>query len=58
MIYILLDTNIIIDMVVDRCHEVNNNLLASFVNLLDCNEINLIIPEIVRQAQQTACYKA
>lgn len=58
MIYILLDTNIVIDMVIDHRQEVSNNLLARFIDLLDCNEINLIIPEIVRQAQHAACSKA
>lgn len=28
MIYVLLDTNIIIDMVVDRRHQINNQLLG------------------------------
>ena len=49
MIYVLLDTNIIIDMVVDRRHQINNHLLGKFVRLLDSDEIKLIIPEIIKE---------
>lgn len=48
MKYILLDTNIIIDMVIDRRHQVTDTLLESFIKLLDFNEIRLVVPEIVK----------
>lgn len=48
MIYVLLDTNIIIDMVVDRRNNVNDNLLKTFIKLLDCGEVNLILPAVVK----------
>lgn len=48
MIYVLLDTNIIIDMVVDRRNMVKNNVLSSFIKLLEYDEIKLIVPEIVK----------
>ena len=47
MKYILLDTNIIIDMVVDRKNQMSSDLLESFIKLLDYDEIKLIVPEIV-----------
>ena len=47
MKYILLDTNIIIDMVVDRKNQMSSGLLESFIKLLDYDEIKLIVPEIV-----------
>ena len=40
MNYVLLDTNIIIDMVVDRRNQINNKLLNKFLKLLDFDEIN------------------
>ena len=48
MNYILLDTNIIIDMVVDRRNQINNKLLSKFIKLLDYGEVRLIVPEIIR----------
>lgn len=48
MKYVLLDTNIIIDMVVDRRHQISNQLLSKFVKLLDSGEIKMIVPEIIR----------
>ena len=48
MKYILLDTNIIIDMVIDRRHQVTDALLESFIKLLDFDEIKLVVPEIVK----------
>ena len=48
MKYILLDTNIIIDMFIDRRHQVTDSVLASFIKLLDYDEIRLIVPEIVK----------
>ena len=47
MKYILLDTNIIIDMIIDRRNNVSGKLVESFIKLLDFDEIKLIIPEIV-----------
>ena len=44
MNYVLLDTNIIIDMVVDRRNQINNKLLK----LLDFDEIKLVVPEIIK----------
>ncbi len=48
MNYILLDTNIIIDMVVDRRNQINNKLLSKFIKLLDYGEVRLVVPEIIR----------
>lgn len=48
MKYILLDTNIVIDMVIDRRNQVTDAVLESFIKLLDYNEIKLIVPEIVK----------
>lgn len=48
MYYVLLDTNIIIDMVVDRRNQINNKLLNKFVKLLDFDEIKLVVPEIIK----------
>jgi len=50
MIYVLLDPNIIIDMVVDRRDNViSGNLLKIFIKLLDYREINLLVPMWSRQ---------
>jgi hypothetical protein len=46
--YVLLDTNIVIDMVIDRRNQVTDAILSSFIKLLDYNEIRLIVPEIVK----------
>lgn len=48
MKYVLLDTNIVIDMVIDRRNQVTDTILSSFIKLLDYNEIRLIVPEIVK----------
>ena len=48
MIYVMLDTNIIIDMLVDRCKNINAKLVKSFIQLLDKDEICLLVPEIVK----------
>ncbi len=49
MIYVLLDTNIIIDMVVDRRDNVvSGNLLKTFIKLLDYGEIKLLVPNVVK----------
>lgn len=42
-----MDTNIFIDMIIDRKHNVSGNLVESFIKLLDFDEIKLIIPTIV-----------
>lgn len=48
MIYVLLDTNIIIDMVVDRRDMVKDKILADFVRLIEFDEVKLIVPEIIK----------
>lgn len=49
MIYVLLDTNIIIDIVVDRRDNViSGNLLKTFIKLLNYGEVKLIIPNVVK----------
>lgn len=52
MIFVLLDTNIIIDMVVDRRKCINPAILQDFLNLLDYDEIKLIMPNIVEVETQ------
>lgn len=47
MKYVLLDTNIIIDMIIDRKNQINNELLITFIKLLDSREIKLVVPEII-----------
>jgi len=48
MKYVLLDTNIFIDMVVDRNNKVSGILLELFIKLLNYNEIKLVVPQIVK----------
>ena len=48
MKYVMLDTNIVIDMVVDRRHQMSDKLLSTFIKLLEYNEIRLVIPSIVK----------
>ncbi len=48
MIYVMLDTNIIIDMLVERRKYINAKLVKSFIQLLDKDEICLLVPEIVK----------
>ncbi|SFD31550.1 PIN domain-containing protein [Ruminococcus albus] len=49
MVYILLDTNIIIDMVVDRRNTViNHDLLNTFINLINYDEVKIILPSVVK----------
>ena len=45
--YVMMDTNIFIDMIIDRKHNVSGKLVESFIKLLDFDEIKLIIPAIV-----------
>ena len=47
MVYVLLDTNIILDMVVDRRNAVSDKQLKSFIKLMEHDEIRLILPEVV-----------
>ena len=47
MRYVMMDTNILIDMIIDRKHNVSGKLVESFIKLLDFDEIKLIIPAIV-----------
>lgn len=47
MRYVMIDTNIFIDMIIDRKHNVSGKLVESFVKLLDYDEIKLVIPSIV-----------
>lgn len=47
MRYVMMDTNVFIDMIIDRKHNVSGNLVESFIKLLDFDEIKLIIPAIV-----------
>jgi hypothetical protein len=47
MKYLLIDTNIFIDMIIDRKKNVSEKLVESFVKLLDFDEIKLLIPSIV-----------
>lgn len=42
MIYVMLDTNIIIDMLVERRKYINAKLVKSFIQLLDKDEISII----------------
>lgn len=49
MIYVLLDTNIIIDMVIDRRNNViRGNLLKTFIKLLDYGEVKMILPNVIK----------
>ena len=57
MNYILLDTNIIIDMVVDRRNQINNKLLSKFIKLIDYGEVRLIVPEIIRTETNDTGYR-
>lgn len=47
MVYVLLDTNIIIDMVIDRKKNLSANLLKVFIKLLNYGEVKMILPAIV-----------
>lgn len=47
MRYVVMDTNIFIDMIIDRKHNVSGKLVESFIKLLDFDEIKLIVPAIV-----------
>lgn len=48
MVYVLLDTNIIIDMVIDRRNNViKDNTLKTFTKLLDYGEVKMILPKVI-----------
>lgn len=47
MRYVMMDTNIFIDMIIDRKHNVSGKLVDTFIKLLDFDEIKLIVPAIV-----------
>ncbi len=47
MRYLMIDTNIFIDMIIDRKHNVSEKLVESFIKLLDFDEIKLVVPRIV-----------
>ncbi len=47
MRYVMIDTNIFIDMIIDRKHNVSGKLVESFIKLLDFDEIKLMVPAIV-----------
>ncbi len=48
MKYLLIDTNIYLNMAVNRRKELNNKLLAVFSKLLQYGEIRIVVPAIVR----------
>lgn len=48
MIYVLLDTNIIIDMVIDRRKNLKANLLRTFIQFMDQGDIRVVLPAIVK----------
>ena len=43
MRYVMIDTNIFIDMIIDRKHNVSDKLVESFIKLLDYDEIKLVL---------------
>lgn len=47
MNYLLMDTNIFLDMIIDRRNNVSKELVNTFIKLLDFNQVKLIIPSIV-----------
>lgn len=47
MKYLLIDTNIFLDMIIDRKNNVSKELVNTFIKLLDFNQVKLIIPSIV-----------
>lgn len=47
MKYLLIDTNIFLDMIIDRKNNFSSSLLKSFIKLLDYDEIKLLLPSIV-----------
>ena len=47
MRYVMMDTNIFLDMIIDRKNNISGKLIRTFIKLLDFNEVKLIIPAIV-----------
>ncbi|MDF3000994.1 MAG: hypothetical protein K0Q48_1113 [Bacillota bacterium] len=47
MKYLLMDTNIFLDMIIDRRNNVSKELVNTFIKLLNFNQVKLIIPSIV-----------
>lgn len=47
MKYLLMDTNIFLDMIIDRKNNVSKELVNTFIKLLDFNQVKLIVPSIV-----------
>ena len=47
MKYLLIDTNIFIDMIIDRRNNVSEKLVESFIKLLDFDEVKIILPSVV-----------
>ena len=47
MKYLLMDTNIFLDMIIDRRNNVSKELVNKFIKLLNFNRVKLIIPAIV-----------
>ncbi|WP_313133237.1 PIN domain-containing protein [Anaerocolumna sp.] len=48
MKYILIDTNIFLDLLIDRKNQVSSKSVETFEKLLDYDDIKLIVPSIVR----------
>ena len=48
MKYLLLDTNIYVDMIINRDKSHNTHLFENFLKLLNSNKIKLIVPEVVK----------
>lgn len=47
MKYLLIDTNVFLDMIIDRKNNFSSALLKTFIKLLDYDEITLLLPSIV-----------
>lgn len=47
MKYLLMDTNIFLDMIIDRRNNVSKELVNTFIKLLNFNQVKLVIPSIV-----------
>jgi predicted nucleic acid-binding protein len=48
MKYVLIDTNIFLDILIDRKNQVSSKLVETFEKLMDYDEIKLIVPSIVK----------
>lgn len=47
MKYVLIDTNIFLDILIDRKNQVSNKLVETFEKLLNYDEIKVVVPAIV-----------